>query len=45
METGLCFGTWNIRTLNKPRIFKYIINAKNSYKLDILVGTTGSTMA
>lgn len=36
METGLRLGTWNIRTLNKPGAFKYVIDAKNSYNLDIL---------
>jgi len=36
LETGLRLGTWNIRTLNKPGAFKYVIDANNSYKLDIL---------
>jgi hypothetical protein len=36
LETGLRLETWNIRTLNKPGAFKYVIDAKKSYKLDIL---------
>lgn len=36
LETGLRLGIWNIRTLNKPGAFKYVIDAKNSYKLDVL---------
>jgi len=32
----LRLGSWNIRTLNKPGAFKYVIYAKDSYKLDIL---------
>jgi len=36
LETGLKLGTWNIRTLNKPGAFKYVMDSKNSYKLDIL---------
>jgi hypothetical protein len=36
LETGLHLGTWNIRTLNKLGAFKYVLDAKDSYKLDIL---------
>jgi len=40
LETELRFGTWNIRTLNKPGAFKYVIDAKISYELNILIPNT-----
>jgi len=30
LKTGLRLGTWNIRTLNKPGAFKYVMDSKNS---------------
>jgi len=35
-ESGLHLKTWNIRTLNKPEALKYVLEAYNIYKMDIL---------
>jgi hypothetical protein len=36
-KNGLRLGTWKIRTLNKPGASKYVIEAYNMYKMDVLV--------
>jgi len=36
LENGLRIKTRNIRTLNKPGVFQYVLDAYNDYKIDIL---------
>lgn len=36
MENGLHLGAWNIRTLNKSGVLKYVFEAYNMYKIDVL---------
>lgn len=35
-ENGIKSGSWNVRTLNTPRAFQYVLDTVKSYKIQWL---------